>query len=479
MPLKCGFIQKLNVDRRMPKVLIIIVTWNKKQYVLDLLGSIKTLNYPEQDIDIVVVDNASNDGTAEAIREQYPHLHLICNPENIGGTGGFNTGLKWAFGQTQYQYLWLLDNDVLVHHNALIELVNLLEQKADVAIAGSTMMQLDYPWRINEMGAYVDRCFQVGQLILNRHMEVIPAWFGKTTEELLITDVDLSKLLMHCNEFMDIEYVAAASLLIRADVAKKAGLWRDYFIHYDDVEWCLRIGEMGHRVVVSAKSLIWHLSAAAKVPTWVLYYDNRNVLDMLQHHGVQASMLKRLKKHILKKTVYYHLIGKSDLAQLHDDAVMDFDQQMMGRRTIQLASKPRPHSEIKQILLQPEIKKILIAYPVNLNIMAIQEPFRQAQLARPELKIEFMPLPTGETVYQLPNPQFIAPMPHKFIKRWWRYWKMRGQYDLVVQSDYQPIIGLAWNKAKQLYVNDENFCIRETSSWQNVWQAGLKWFFYR
>jgi len=46
---------------------------------------------------------------------------------------------------------------------------------------------------------------------------------------------DLSQHLMHCQPYyMDVEYVAAASLLVRAEVAKKAGLWRDYFIHFDD-----------------------------------------------------------------------------------------------------------------------------------------------------------------------------------------------------------------------------------------------------
>ena len=108
------------------------------------------------------------------------------------------------------------------------------------------------------------------------------------------------------------------------DVAKQAGIWRNYFIHFDDVEWCLRIGKMGYRVVVSAKSLIWHLSAAAKVPTWVLYYDNRNILDLLQTHGANKQQLKQLTKYILKKAIYYHLIGKSDLAQLHYDAINDF-----------------------------------------------------------------------------------------------------------------------------------------------------------
>ncbi|MEZ5671363.1 MAG: hypothetical protein R3E08_02885 [Thiotrichaceae bacterium] len=134
-----------------------------------------------------------------------------------------------------------------------MELVNVLEEKSDIAIAGSTMMQLDYRGESIRMGAFVDMQYHSGHLVLNRHLETIPAWQGKTAMQLLGENVDLSQHLMHCNSQMDVEYVAAASLLIRAQVAKKAGLWRDYFIHFDDVEWCLRIGKMGHRVVVSAK----------------------------------------------------------------------------------------------------------------------------------------------------------------------------------------------------------------------------------
>jgi GT2 family glycosyltransferase len=115
------------------KILIIIVTWNKKKYVLDLLAAVNTLEYPKENLDILVIDNASTDGTVEEIKQDYPDINLICNKENIGGTGGFNTGLSWAFEQPleKYKYLWLLDNDVLVHQHALIELVNLLETKPD------------------------------------------------------------------------------------------------------------------------------------------------------------------------------------------------------------------------------------------------------------------------------------------------------------------------------------------------------------
>lgn len=462
---------------QIPIILIIIVTWNKKQYVVDLLDSVMTLDYPTEAIDILVVDNASNDGTAELLETSYPYVHLICNEENLGGTGGFNSGLEWAFSQPEnrYNYLWLLDNDVLVHRRALVELVNVLEEKSDVAIAGSTMMQLDYPWRINEMGAFVDLQYHPGHLVLNRHLETIPAWQGKTATQLLTEHVDLSQHLMHCNSQMDVEYVAAASLLIRSQVAKKAGLWRDYFIHFDDVEWCLRIGKMGHRVVVSAKSLIWHLSAAAKVPTWVLYYDNRNVLDLLVTHKVRPALLRSTRRLIYKKAVYYHLIGKSDLANLHHQAIEDFDAGRMGKRDIKLAATYRSNDKFAEVLLNPEVTRVLVAWTVNVHATRIQEILIQAQLQRPELKIIFMPLLNGETVYQVPRPQFTVALSPNRLKRWWQYWKMRGQYDLVIQSDYQAVIGLSWLNSKLVFINDEGFCLRESPKWRDVWHAFKLW----
>jgi len=458
-----------------PNVLIIIVTWNKKQYVLELLASLVTLDYPNYALDILVVDNASTDGTADAIAEAYPQVNFIYNEENVGGTGGFNTGLQWAFQQPKenYQYLWLLDNDVLVHSRALAELVALLEAKPDVAVAGSTMMQLDYPWQINEMGAFIDR--KLGHLILHRHLEPIGAWQGRSAQELLTVDSDLSKHLMHCQPYMDVEYVAAASLLVRADVAKEARLWRDYFIHFDDVEWCLRIAEMGYRIVVSAKSLIWHLSAAAKVPTWVLYYDNRNMLDLLKTHGANARTLRRLIRYIFKKAAYYHLIGKPDLARLHYEAVADFKAGRFGKKDIKLACTYQPNDAVLEVLLNPAIKKILVAWTVNLQATRLQEALVQAKLSRPELSMDFLTLPGGKPIFQMPCARFV--FMSKNVFRWKRYWQLRGRYDLVIQSDYQPSIGLSWLKADLLFVNDEGFCRRPKPLFRNVLKA--VWMFCR
>lgn len=460
----------------LPTILIIIVTWNKKQYVLDLLASVSYLHYPTELLSIVVVDNASEDGTVEAIAAAYPNVQILENSENLGGTGGFNTGLQWAFAQPEShcQYLWLLDNDVVVHEKALWELVNILEQHPDIAVAGSTMMQLDYPWRINEMGAFVN--LGLGKLVLNRHQENIYAWQGQPLAQLLKQPIDLTQLLIHCQTYMDVDYVAAASLLIRAPIARQAGLWRDYFIHFDDVEWCLRIRDLGYRVVAVANSLIWHLSAAAKVPTWILYYDNRNLLDLLAIHRVPLPTLNRLIRHIYLKAGYYCLLGKTDLAQLHYQAVHDFLIGRWGRQPLQLDHQYQKPASLLTLLLNSKVKRILIAWTLHLQAMQLQTPLVQAKLQRPDLKIHFLTLPGGLPIFQFPQAHFIS-LPKNALLRWWTYWKLRGDYDLVIQSDYQASIGLAWLKSDLIYANDEGFCHRSPPTWQQVVKAG--WIYWK
>jgi len=445
-----------------PRILVIIVTWNKKNYVIDLLNSLSNLDFPRTQLDITVVDNASSDGTVEALQRLFPEVHLLVNAENIGGTGGFNTGLSWAFSQPEdrYDYLWLLDNDVVVHKHALSALLTVLEQNPDVAVAGSTMMQLDYPWRINEMGAFIDR--GRGGLILNRHHEEIPGWREKPLEQLLSSDVDLSTLLLHCQPTMDVDYVAAASLLIRAPVAKKAGLWQDFFIHFDDVEWCLRIAEMGHRILVSPRSLIWHLSAAAKVPSWILYYDNRNILYLLQKHS-NADAVKGTARRIIIKALYYMLLGKPDLAQLHLTAVTDFKQQVTGKKAINLADKLQPVAEIDVIVRDPSCKSILIPFTVNLQAAGIQSALVKAMKQRNDLRVFYLCPPANITYFQCQLPGAIPiHIPQFKLMRYWTYFKLRDQFDIVFQSDYQPILPLSWIAKQTLFINDEYFCLRRS-----------------
>ncbi len=461
------------------KILIIIVTWNKKDFVLDLLASLANLTYPQELLDVVLVDNASSDGTVQAVQDAFPAVRLLLNKENLGGTGGFNTGLSYAFSQPDgaYDFLWLLDNDVVVHKDALSELVTVLSSDPEVSVAGSTMMQLTYPWRINEMGAFVDR--KMGRLLLNRHLENVDSLKGKSISALLDQPLDLSRELEHCQPWTDVEYVAAASLLIRADVAKKAGLWEDFFIHFDDVEWCLRIGRMGHRVTVSARSVIWHLPAVNKVPTWILYYDNRNVLYMLEKHGDYRAV-KRAKQWVRKRAVYYTLQGKLDLAQLMLEAVADYDKRVQGKKDIALSDSYLEHGELKTVLWDNSVKKVLLPWTVNLQAAGLQEVFVEVMHDRADLQVDFM-LPrcpvNKEPATQVPGVGVIS-FPRNIVSRLFSYFSKRNSYDLVVQSDYLPLLPLNLLGRRILYINDENASLREKASLKLILQRTLEFLFH-
>jgi GT2 family glycosyltransferase len=442
-----------------PKVLIIIVTWNKKQYILDLLKSLETIHYQQHSFDIVVVDNASTDGTQEQLKKHYPEIKLICNQHNLGGTGGFNTGLDYAFSLSDknYDYLWLLDNDVQVNKNALMQLTAVLEHDQSIAVAGSTMMQMDYPWRINEMGADVNK--QRCSLILHRHLDEIAAFKNRSLNELLAANIDLCDYLKQCPKYTEVDYVAAASLLIRYDVAKKAGLWDDYFIHFDDVEWCLRISAMGYKVVVSAQSLIWHMSADTKVPDWILYYDNRNALYLLDKHS-HSRAVNHTRRWTLKKAFYYALLGKQDLSQLHLDAVDDFKRRKSGKKDINLDLVYYNYAQLEQWFQENKPSTILVPWTIkeNRQIFPLLSQLQQQY----DLKIDYISQ-TGDNDSHLNYHQNIQ-LSRFVLFRYLKYLSLMNHYDLLLQSDYEPILTLSRSAAQTLYLNNGNCSIRKKSS---------------
>jgi len=437
-----------------PKVLAIIVTWNKKDYVLDLLNALKDLNYPQNKLDIVVVDNASTDGTANAIREKHPDIHLIVNQENIGGSGGFNTGLSYAYSLQPgtYKYLWLLDNDVIPHREALTWMVKTLEGNPTYGACGSVMMQLDFPWRINEIGAFFN--FSTGELNLNYHMFEIPSLMGKTVSELRSENIDLSQYIISLPDVVEVGYSAAASLLVREEVARKIGLFKDFFIHYDDVEWCLRMRKEGHPVAVCTKSIIWHVSGITKIPTWVLYYDNRNALEVVRLHGTRAE-LKRAWKRILKKPLYYTLIGKPDMAKIIEEGIRDYLNGRFGKKDIQLTWKYVPVETLIEEIERKRIKTILISPTVNTWTTKLNIVLNYILRKYSDIRITTL----DSSWQQLQEQQLLNYPKNKLLRLIWNFKNYR-RYDLFIQSDYQPLMLLPFSSKYTLCVNDHNASLR-------------------
>jgi len=110
--------------RNIKKVSVVILNWNRKEMLLDCLRSIKEFDYPLYEI--IVVDNASTDGSVAAVREAYPDVVLIENDKNYGAIGGKNIGLRRAL-QSGVEYIYMQDNDIVAAKDALTKLVEVAE----------------------------------------------------------------------------------------------------------------------------------------------------------------------------------------------------------------------------------------------------------------------------------------------------------------------------------------------------------------
>jgi len=234
------------------KVIIIVVTWNKKDYVLNLISQLyENVKYPEYDI--LIVDNASNDGTQEAVTSKFRDIIYIRNKENLGGTGGFNTGLKFVLNNKEkYKYIWLLDNDVELINDPLSPAIEILKNDKSIGVVGSSILSQENKEIITEIGG----------LIVKKN-RILGNCKGRKLNE--------------CNEIYEVDYVASCSAFLKVKVLEKVGIWDDYyFIYFDDVDFFWRIKNEGYKIIATKKSIVSHPDFVEKSNIFGGYYYMRN-----------------------------------------------------------------------------------------------------------------------------------------------------------------------------------------------------------
>ncbi|ABZ83343.1 glycosyl transferase, group 2 family protein, putative [Heliomicrobium modesticaldum Ice1] len=234
-------------------VAVVICNWNKKEDLLACIDAVLASRF--RGFDLCVVDNASTDGSAEAVAAAYgDQVILLRNEQNLGGAGGFNRGIRWALSQA-YEYIHLLDNDVFVEADAIGALHVFMEEHPDVAAAGSRLYKHAHPNQLQELGANID-------------------WERFHLKPHFKNHIDRGDL----PDIMECDYVPACSVMLRADVLRKVGLMDEgCFIYWDDVEWFYRMRRLGRRVVAFAGSKAWHkMGAAVRKNTFATYYFWRN-----------------------------------------------------------------------------------------------------------------------------------------------------------------------------------------------------------
>lgn len=322
-----------------PRVTIVIVTWNKKEDVINLLNSIRGIKY--DNFSIVVVDNASTDDTVPAIKAHDLRVHLIENLENLGGTGGFNTGIQYAISELAQDYIWLLDNDAEVTPDTLSELVKAMDGDASLGIAGSCIMSPEDRNLIVEAGAFVD--WKSG------------TW-GPNFRYHRYADLKVENVI-------EVDYVAACSALVRDAVAKElGGMDGRYFLHWDDIDFCLSIRDLGYRCVSVLSSRVYHGVEKGFNPN-VLYYDFRNALLTISKHLYGYRKLRAYLSVCFNAFAFMFLEvfqGRSALAHLIFSSITDFIFAIYGKSSKSVAISYEKDNYICDSKIEGIILKIIV-----------------------------------------------------------------------------------------------------------------------
>lgn len=225
---------------------ICIVNWNTRDYLRACLASIGT-HPPDVPYEIIVVDNASQDVSAEMVREQFPHARLIANTENVGYAAGNNQALQAAQGR----FLLLLNPDTEVYEDTLNQALLFLRSHPEAGAVGALQR---FPDGIIQPSV---RTFPYPLLLffemvgLSRLFPRHPLFAGY-------------RMGAFCyDRVQEVDQPMGTFLMVKREVIEQVGLVdEDFPLFFNDVDWCYRIKRAGWKIYFVPDVVILHHGGA-------------------------------------------------------------------------------------------------------------------------------------------------------------------------------------------------------------------------
>lgn len=246
---------------------VVIVNWNEKQFLCECLDSLLKSNY--SDYEIIVVDNASTDGSAEMVKESYSMIKLIVNKTNLGFNKGVNLGIKKARGDI----IFLLNNDATVDKDCLKEIAK-LGKEPNIGIIGCK--------------TYYPR----SDIIQSAGFKITSLAHARARGGLQKDHGQLDKL-------EDVDYVSGNAMAIKREIIRKVGFFDS--IGISDLEMCLRAKLLGYRVVYSPEAVAYHWLSTSFLRSCFMFYRS----TLTSGRNRIATMLKFFDlKSIIRWIIY-------------------------------------------------------------------------------------------------------------------------------------------------------------------------------
>ena len=259
-------------------VSIVIVAWNVRQLLYDCLKSVfdetKGIRF-----EVIYVDNASEDGSVEMVRKEFPEVRIIENEENEGFIRANNQAIKIS----RAKYVLLLNSDTIVLDNAIGKTVKFADVHPEAAVVGCKVVNLDRTLR--------KTCFMSPSL-LNMFLaatyihKIFPKskFFGRG--RMTWWDFD---------EVREVETVSGSCSLVRKQAISQVGLMDEiYFVYGDDADWCYRFRKNGWKVMFTPEAQIIHYggqTTSQKARAFRLQLEGSKLIFMKLHRNKLAFPL--------------------------------------------------------------------------------------------------------------------------------------------------------------------------------------------
>lgn len=252
-----------------PKIIVLILSYNGKHLLQDSISSYLANDYPN--FEVVVIDNGSVDGTKEWVKENYPEVTLLRTDVNLKYSGGFNFGLKYAFGEKNADYVLITNNDVKVDNKVVRSLLATAAKDPSIGFVTGKVFYFDKPDTLQTIGYYEDPVRLIGG-----HLGAKEEDHGQFDEE------------------MELPFSDDIFILVSQAVYKAVGGYDTLFAFQgEQLDWQIRAKEVGFRIFYSPKAIIWHKESMTigRSSPFKIYYDTRNTLIVILLHK-EASYFK-------------------------------------------------------------------------------------------------------------------------------------------------------------------------------------------
>lgn len=261
---------------------IVIVNWNVKALLRDCLQSIFS-NWQDNSaqIEVIVVDNASNDGSAAMVRAEFPQVILIENWQNVGFTVGNNQAIE----ETHGRYVMLLNPDTEVRDNALQTIVRYMDRHPQTGVVAPKLLNPD---------GTVQSSRRRFPTLATAFLEstVLQQWWpdNKTLRAYYMQE-------QSDDEIQEVDWGTGACLTVRREVIQQVGLLDEsFFMYSEEMDWCYRIKQAGWRIVYLPDAEVVHYggqSSKQVIAAQHIHFQRSKIRFFRKHRGPFAGGLLR------------------------------------------------------------------------------------------------------------------------------------------------------------------------------------------